>query len=81
MSTGLLTDRGPQNQKTYLHFSKSYCRKGGNKQQKDFMQKREMLLWIMEAELAIQKFKANLIFALAEARKVPQVFHKWKVPP
>lgn len=79
MSTVLLTDRGPQNQKPI--FSKSYCRKGGNKQQKDFMQKREMLLWIMEAELPIQKFKANLIFALAEALKVTQGFHKWKVSP
>ena len=70
-NAGLLTERGPQTQQL-IHTSPSLTvgRVGINNQQKDTMWKRELLSWIMEAELAVHKFNANLFFSVAKALKV-----------
>lgn len=71
MNAGLLTEKGPSAQQP-IHTSPSLTggRVGINNQWKDIMWKRELLSWIMEAELAIPRFKANLFFSVAEALRV-----------
>lgn len=71
MNAGLLTDRDPQTQQPiHTYPSLTVGKVGINNQQKDIMWKRELLSQIMEAELVIHKFKANLFLSVAEALKV-----------